>query len=93
MTVTIGTDNMPGSAYFWGLNSHHQVGAGNKESAELKQLLPLRVRGVTNISDISCGGYFTLMLTGEGRVLSFGKGQYGRLGRGDEEDQSQERLE
>ena len=77
---------MTRSAYIWGLNSHNQVGAGNKKSAKLKQILPLRVNALKDVSDISCGGYFTLLLTGDGRVFSFGKGQYGRLGRGNEED-------
>ena len=78
---------MTGWAYLWGLNSHHQVtGGGNKD---LKQILPVRLRSVRDVVDISCGGYFTLLLTHGGKVFSFGKGQHGRLGRGDQEDYSE----
>ena len=85
---------MAGSAYCWGLNSHNQVVDGRRTQykdvmSDLKKILPQRVKGVKEVFDISCGGYFTLLQTVDGRVFSFGKGQYGRLGRGSEEDQSE----
>lgn len=38
------------------------------------------------IKQVACGAEFTLMLTVEGEVFSWGKGAFGKLGHGDEED-------
>ena len=37
---------------------------------------------------VSCGGHFTVVLTSDGDVFSSGSGKYGRLGMGNEENQS-----
>lgn len=36
---------------------------------------------------IACGGAHSACLTARGRIYTWGKGRYGRLGHGDSEDQ------
>lgn len=36
---------------------------------------------------VACGGYHTIVCTSNGRVYSFGDGEYGQLGHGDSKDQ------
>ena len=44
------------------------------------------------IKQIACGAEFTLMMTQQGKVLSYGKGTFGKLGHGDEEDRKSPTL-
>lgn len=44
------------------------------------------------IKQIVCGAEFTLMMTQQGKVLSYGKGTFGKLGHGDEEDRKSPTL-
>lgn len=44
------------------------------------------------IKQIACGAEFTLMMTQQGKVLSCGKGTFGKLGHGDEEDRKSPTL-
>ena len=44
------------------------------------------------IKEVACGAEFTLMLTQQGKVLSCGKGAFGKLGHGDEENRTSPTL-
>ena len=73
-----------GDVYAWGLNDCGQLGLG-----QTKATTPAKVEALSGIgvTQLSCGEYHTLALTDQGEVLSFGHGEFGRLGHGDEEYQ------
>ncbi len=50
------------------------------------ELTGVRVVGV------AAGGYHSIVLAADGRVFTFGRGTYGRLGHGDEENQLTPRV-
>ncbi len=74
-----------GSVWGWGNNSYGQLGDGTTTSSNV----PIQVHGVDDIGylgdiiDISAGYYFSLALRSDGTVLSWGKNDYGQLGKGD----------
>ena len=41
---------------------------------------------------VAAGGYHSIALAADGRVFTFGRGWYGTLGHGDEEDQFTPRV-
>jgi len=45
-----------------------------------------RARGAARAPQGSCGGTHTLVLTAEGRIFTWGRGSFGRLGTGVEKD-------
>ncbi|OVA01062.1 Regulator of chromosome condensation [Macleaya cordata] len=66
------------SFYFHASNSNYQLGRGNKIGGWKLQPVP-SIQDV-RISQIACGGYHSLALTDEGKVLSWGHGGHGQLG-------------
>ncbi|KAK9503277.1 hypothetical protein O3M35_011880 [Rhynocoris fuscipes] len=72
-----------GQVFVWGSNKEGQLGINTDQSSasiNIPKLLDLDTR----IIQIACGYYHTLLLTEEGRILSFGEGDFGKLGVGDE---------
>lgn len=67
-----------GELWNWGANSNYELGRGNKVGGWQPKPLPSLV-GV-RIIQIESGGYHSLALTGEGKVLSWGHGGHGQLG-------------
>eukprot|EP00899_Mesostigma_viride_P007600 jgi/Mesvir1/16841/Mv15734-RA.1 len=68
-----------GSCYAFGSNKHGQLGLGTlrKTVSETPTQVPLE--GITNVA---CGGEFSLFLNKEGKLYSCGLPQYGQLGHG-----------
>ena len=74
-----------GEVLSFGKGEDGQLGHGE----EVNQLVPRVIEALsgTRVVAIAAGGGHSMVLTGEGTVLSFGDGVSGRLGHGDEEDQ------
>jgi len=69
-----------GRIFSFGNNKYGQLGLGdNKQINNTPQMIP----SIQNITQISCGGYHSLVLDSEGRIFSFGRNEYGQLGLGD----------
>jgi alpha-tubulin suppressor-like RCC1 family protein len=68
-----------GDAFTWGYGFHGQLGHGNRGN----QLVPKRVEGPTNVTDIAAGGYHSLAVGEGGAVYTWGFNGYGQLGLGD----------
>jgi len=69
----------------WGGGFFHGVGAlghGGRDSIPS----PAIVEGVEQVKMVACGGQHTLALTADGLLFATGKGDFGRLGRGDTSD-------
>ncbi|KAD4982510.1 hypothetical protein R6Q59_002109 [Mikania micrantha] len=67
-----------GHLWSWGANSNNELGRGNRVGGWKPQPIP-GLEGVSVIQ-IASGGYHSLALTDEGRVLSWGYGGHGQLG-------------
>lgn len=67
-----------GQLWNWGANSNYELGRGNKVGGWQPQPVPT-LENVC-IIQIASGGYHSLALTEEGKVLSWGHGGHGQLG-------------
>lgn len=74
-----------GSLWAMGLNNHDQLGTGGDEIATI----PKPVKGLPkNLKVKSCalGQHHSAMLTEDGHVYTWGRGEYGQLGNGEKEN-------
>lgn len=67
-----------GQLWSWGANSNYELGRGDKVGGWKPKVVPI-VENV-RIVQIACGGYHSLALTEDGKVLSWGHGGHGQLG-------------
>ncbi|KAI3853341.1 hypothetical protein MKX03_021895 [Papaver bracteatum] len=74
-----------GQLWNWGANSNYELGRGNKVGGWKPQAVP-SLQDI-RIIQIACGGYHSLALTDEGKVLSWGHGGHGQLGHSSIENQ------
>eukprot|EP00112_Aurelia_sp_Birch-Aquarium-sp1_P026355 Seg930.2 transcript_id=Seg930.2/GoldUCD/mRNA.D3Y31 product="Secretion-regulating guanine nucleotide exchange factor" protein_id=Seg930.2/GoldUCD/D3Y31 len=80
-----------GAIYCWGANTHGQCGvpgpriACNDSIEKFKMITQPRIVKLpnTNIKSIHCGWSSVAVLTGDGEVIAWGRGDYGQLGQGD----------
>lgn len=67
--------------YVWGNNNHGQLGLGDTLFRNSPQKLSLQGEfGNLNIKSISCNGNFTIVLTSNGTIYSWGYNYFGQLG-------------
>ena len=75
-----------GTVWTWGNNTYGQLGNGNIENVNTSE--PSKVLGVDgkgyleNIKQISVGAYTVSALTSDGKVVNWGRGEYGGLANG-----------
>ncbi|XP_013183359.2 probable E3 ubiquitin-protein ligase HERC2 [Amyelois transitella] len=74
-----------GDVYSWGEGEDGKLGHGNRVSYDRPKLITA-LSGMEIVA-IACGGAHSACLTSRGRIYTWGKGRYGRLGHGDSEDQ------
>ncbi|XP_077991221.1 regulator of chromosome condensation-like [Glandiceps talaboti] len=70
----------------WGLNNYHQLGVENTKTWFMPQLLTSCKD--LNVSCISGGQHHTVLLDDKGSVYSMGRIDYGRLGLGEDPEES-----
>ncbi|KAJ4980383.1 hypothetical protein NE237_031220 [Protea cynaroides] len=74
-----------GQLWNWGANSNHELGRGDKIGGWRPQPIP-SLKDV-RIIQMASGGYYSLALTDDGKVLSWGHGGQGQLGHSSIENQ------
>ncbi|KAF2553300.1 hypothetical protein F2Q68_00036858 [Brassica cretica] len=67
-----------GQLWNWGANSNYELGRGDNLGGW--EPIPVPSLEGVRITQIACGGYHSLALTEEGKVLSWGHGGHGQLG-------------
>ncbi|KAF6136622.1 hypothetical protein GIB67_016078 [Kingdonia uniflora] len=67
-----------GQLWNWGANSNYELGRDNKVGGWRPQ--PIASLEDIRITQIASGGYHSLALTDEGKVMSWGHGGHGQLG-------------
>ncbi|KAK7373500.1 hypothetical protein VNO80_06910 [Phaseolus coccineus] len=74
-----------GQLWNWGANSNYELGRGDKTGGWKPRPVPSLEN--VEIIQIASGGYHSLALTGDGKVLSWGHGGQGQLGHGSVQNQ------
>jgi len=74
-----------GAVWSWGYGSHGRLGHSDWQA----QLLPKKIEGFAGqrVVSVSAGGQYSLALTADGALWSWGYGDFGSLGHGDQQDQ------
>ncbi len=75
-----------GEVFVWGRGEYGRLGLGDKSGAS--KLRPTKVEGLEGhcVVEASCGGTHTLVVTDGGRIFVWGRGSFGRLGTGNEQN-------
>ncbi|CAO2831173.1 unnamed protein product [Amaranthus hypochondriacus] len=74
-----------GKLWTWGANSNYELGTGDKVGGWKPRLIS-SLEDV-RLVQIACGGYHSLALTEDGKVLSWGHGGHGQLGHSSNQNQ------
>uniref|UniRef100_A0A2C9JH32 RCC1-like domain-containing protein n=2 Tax=Biomphalaria glabrata TaxID=6526 RepID=A0A2C9JH32_BIOGL len=80
--TTFAKDKETGDIYSWGLNNYYQLGFDDK----VNRFVPGRVSSFSDLGSwtmISGGLHHTIALHSSGKVYTLGRGDYGRLGLGE----------
>ena len=80
-----------GKAYSFGRGGFGRLGHGSKDD----ELVPRLIEGVLvgkRVVGVATGSAYTVVMTDEGKVYSFGRGKRGRLGHGGNDDEFVPRL-
>ena len=78
-TIVIGIQQNTFSIFSRGNNSHGQLGLGKKVNY-VDRFKQVHIPGNPPLSQVSCGSFFTLLLTYTGKVWGFGHNHHGQLG-------------
>lgn len=75
-----------GDVYGWGRNDDGTLGVGKSDTAVEK---PVKIAGLSNVTDVSAGGGHSLAVTAGGDVYSWGENANGQLGDGTRESRDE----
>eukprot|EP00400_MALV-I_sp_L67-5_P000454 gene454-111_t len=73
-----------GAVFSWGINDYGQLGNGTTSNSKV----PILVEGLQDVSirDVACGGWHSVAVTDGGKIFVWGRGSFGRLGTGNEQN-------
>jgi len=87
-TVLLSDD---GRIWTFGRNKYGQLGHGDNEDRNVPTEIQRGEYGLhkdNNILGVSCGANYTVLLSNDGRIWTFGRNKYGQLGHGDNEEKN-----
>lgn len=72
-----------GEVYSFGKNDYGQLGLGHARNAKVPSLVKISTSDSDEkIVDVSCGYYHTVVITEKGKLITWGRNDYGQLGIG-----------
>lgn len=83
-TIALKSD---GTVYAWGYNYFGQLGDGT--TGKGRQTTPVKVSGISDVTDIAGGSNYTTALKSDGTVWAWGENEYGQLGNGTTDDSAE----
>lgn len=83
LAITDVADNARNVILAWGANSQGQLGVGRMPQSPRPLPVALNIRAGVNILKVVCGGNFSMCLTDQGTIYSWGGNEKGQLGLGD----------
>lgn len=72
-----------GKVFSWGDGDYGKLGRGGSDGSKVPKIIETLEN--VEIADVACGAHFSIALTKDGKVYSWGKGESWRLGHGTEE--------
>ena len=82
---------LDGEVFSWGEPDDGKLGHGSASTACDKPRTIESLRGHV-VTDIACGGSHSACIADNGKLYTWGKGRYGRLGHGDSDDHYRPKL-
>jgi len=82
--TTYARDSRSGDVYVFGLNNYSQLGIDSKKNTILFNPLPAKSLSEKKWTKLSGGEHHSICLDPEGKVYTFGRKEYGRLGLGED---------
>ncbi|HLP56389.1 MAG TPA: T9SS type A sorting domain-containing protein [Fluviicola sp.] len=83
LLICPGSKQSLGGLQTWGFNYYGQLGNGN---SGINEPLPASVNGVSGLSAVSGGAMHSILLEGNGQVITMGENDRGQLGTGNNDD-------
>jgi len=71
-----------GEVFTWGYGKDGSLGHGNGDNVDLPKEVEYFKKNNIKIEKIECGDYFSLCLSSDGQLYSFGQNSFGQLGLG-----------
>lgn len=72
-----------GEVYAFGKNDYGQLGLGHARNVKVPHLVKISIsENDEKIVDVSCGYYHTVVITEKGKLITWGRNDYGQLGIG-----------
>ena len=84
-----------GEVFTWGGGGQYnrgQCGHGDLKEVEIPKRIEFFIKNKKKAIKVVCGGYHTMVLCDDNHLYGFGKGSYGQLGYGAEEDSTLPKL-
>lgn len=76
---------MAGVIYAWGTGSEGQLGLG-EDNCQTKMDTPQLIESLPQVAQIACGDEYMAAIDADGKCWTWGKGESGALGHGDEDN-------
>ena len=76
-----------GRVYSWGWAKYGQLGLGTRTNQRYPQMISDEIFLTKNIQQVSCGDRHSVAVATNGEIFTFGSGEHGQLGHGNNNDQ------
>jgi alpha-tubulin suppressor-like RCC1 family protein len=69
-----------GTVWAWGDNRYGELGTGEFNGPDIGRMLPTQVKGLSNVTAVAAGNFYSLALKSDGTVWAWGSANNGEMG-------------